>query len=730
MTVLKTFYPFNKNRAFLQIMGNRSSQSQDEVSGTTSDNDDNGSEDLGKTVVDPCTDSEHIECCSNQKHSLNEPVKDTDKLFTELYPTVGANFISHEAKLLLIEQANTTSSSQDSQDDQSNQEYQRLEDDNYFCVEFNGKMYEAKVLQTGKDDGIYWKRFQYSDGSEETIFGPELTTRVRPIQRRCTDLHRKEKAVAGHRTCSYCKQSDSNVLGPFNKVGTQKEVFTHATCSYWAPDLVDFICMDLIPPPPKFAAKLFRSINRSARLKCVLCDKTGAAVGCCLKACKHTYHVDCALKDGANFVEVKYCFYGHRIIERLYTIYCRDCSIFSENRSSSPSNPIELRACMGQLSTREKQSVASSFWMIDKIISSRRKSSIEEFKISFLETTGFAWLSEDNIFPVSLLREYKESKKTQLFRNKQNCSSDDSESSNDHLDDIKEDIILCDICKGKDSKKKNPILLCDGKGCSVAVHKICYWIEKIPDDEWKCDRCAARVSVTLSCVYCSSNNPSQAMLCENGKWIHATCKVDKEKPQRKRSPGRLDSPSKKLQKSFASSKKKLQMARLSSRDRSDVWEIIFRDVITAKCPICRVNEISKFGSFHCAHIDASIKGLGATAQDEIYNMVPSCAHCNAQCRTDCLIDFMAKSLVMRSHIKPLLFLKIKSILASQALTSPLDYRSLHLYQDFSSLVGEVYHPKTIDLLDSLLMLTPEEHHNLFLSKAFPPNEFYQFFQRP
>ena len=79
MTVLKTFYPFNKNRAFLQIMGNRSSQSQDEVSGTTSDNDDNGSEDLGKTVVDPCTDSEHIECCSNQKHSLNEPVKDTDK---------------------------------------------------------------------------------------------------------------------------------------------------------------------------------------------------------------------------------------------------------------------------------------------------------------------------------------------------------------------------------------------------------------------------------------------------------------------------------------------------------------------------------------------------------------------------------------------------------------------------------------------------------------------------
>ena len=38
-------------------------------------------------------------------------------------------------------------------------------------------------------------------------------------------------------------------------------------------------------------------------------------------------------------------------------------------------------------------------------------------------------------------------------------------------------------------------------------------------------------------------------------------------------------------------------------------------------------------SFQCAHIDATAKGKGKTAKEEIWNMVPSCAKCNLTCNT-------------------------------------------------------------------------------------------------
>ena len=45
----------------------------------------------------------------------------------------------------------------------------------------------------------------------------------------------------------------------------------------------------------------------------------------------------------------------------------------------------------------------------------------------------------------------------------------------------------CNACMGMDCYDMNPIVFCDG--CDVAVHQLCYGIEKIPEGEWYCDIC-------------------------------------------------------------------------------------------------------------------------------------------------------------------------------------------------------------------------------------------------
>lgn len=38
--------------------------------------------------------------------------------------------------------------------------------------------------------------------------------------------------------------------------------------------------------------------------------------------------------------------------------------------------------------------------------------------------------------------------------------------------------------------RSNAILLCEGPGCSVAVHQLCYGLDAVPEGEWRCDACA------------------------------------------------------------------------------------------------------------------------------------------------------------------------------------------------------------------------------------------------
>lgn len=51
--------------------------------------------------------------------------------------------------------------------------------------------------------------------------------------------------------------------------------------------------------------------------------------------------------------------------------------------------------------------------------------------------------------------------------------------------------------------RSNAIVLCDGDGCTTAVHQQCYGVEALPEGEWRCDVCTAGLDPAAShCLLC------------------------------------------------------------------------------------------------------------------------------------------------------------------------------------------------------------------------------------
>jgi hypothetical protein len=83
---------------------------------------------------------------------------------------------------------------------------------------------------------------------------------------------------------------------------------------------------------------------------------------------------------------------------------------------------------------------------------------------------------------------------------------------------------------------------------------------------------------------------------------------------------------------------------------------------------------------------------------------------------------------MRPHIKPLLFLKVKSIIRSQMDCCPLSIKDILSEKNFVTVVAKLYNPKKMTSIARLLKLSSEEHHNMFVEPDEPaPEHFYNKF---
>ena len=96
--------------------------------------------------------------------------------------------------------------------------------------------------------------------------------------------------------CHMCKKSGSrSIEGPllaFQRAN--RRILIHMNCAKYTPDVM------IVGGAWR---NIFKALNRAKQLRCNLCKKTGASIGCINKDCNRSYHYHCCLETGWTFNE-------------------------------------------------------------------------------------------------------------------------------------------------------------------------------------------------------------------------------------------------------------------------------------------------------------------------------------------------------------------------------------------------------------------------------------------
>lgn len=81
---------------------------------------------------------------------------------------------------------------------------------------------------------------------------------------------------------------------------------------------------------------------------------------------------------------------------------------------------------------------------------------------------------------------------------------------------------VCDVCQLPDSENENEMVFCDG--CNTLVHQRCYGITAVPEGDWFCQVCDARLK-KVPCSLCPNLEDDGAFKKTDvaGRWAHVMC---------------------------------------------------------------------------------------------------------------------------------------------------------------------------------------------------------------
>lgn len=85
-----------------------------------------------------------------------------------------------------------------------------------------------------------------------------------------------------------------------------------------------------------------------------------------------------------------------------------------------------------------------------------------------------------------------------------------------------EEDAVCSVCFDGDAVAGNVILLCEGKGCSVAVHQMCYGVSTVPKGRWLCEACKAKLNPWgANCCVCPMVGSAVKKVASLGRLVPA-----------------------------------------------------------------------------------------------------------------------------------------------------------------------------------------------------------------
>uniref|UniRef100_A0A3Q4HJK4 MLLT6, PHD finger containing n=1 Tax=Neolamprologus brichardi TaxID=32507 RepID=A0A3Q4HJK4_NEOBR len=76
----------------------------------------------------------------------------------------------------------------------------------------------------------------------------------------------------------------------------------------------------------------------------------------------------------------------------------------------------------------------------------------------------------------------------------------------------------CCVCSDERGWAENPLVYCDGHGCSVAVHQACYGIVQVPTGPWFCRKCESQERAARRCELCPHKDGALKRTDSGGKY--------------------------------------------------------------------------------------------------------------------------------------------------------------------------------------------------------------------
>ncbi|XP_062907179.1 uncharacterized protein phf11 isoform X1 [Mobula hypostoma] len=113
--------------------------------------------------------------------------------------------------------------------------------------------------------------------------------------------------------CGLCLRAEESFLT--GKLFADDSIAVHQNCLLFSSNLVNQNSQDFDVFGGFLLSDIKKEINRGSKLKCWLCGKKGATVGCEVKICKRSYHYPCANEDEAKIIENENM--------GIYRVYCK-----------------------------------------------------------------------------------------------------------------------------------------------------------------------------------------------------------------------------------------------------------------------------------------------------------------------------------------------------------------------------------------------------------------------